>query len=174
MKEFGPTARKTALTVHVICCGTWLGAATAMMVLIVSRGLASSSDTAFASTWLAIKTIDDFVIIAAAGASFVSGCVLSWGTKWGFLKWYWIAVKLVATTAMVAFGAFCLGPWINLATEIAVEEGVSATMTDRFWRTYLLVATFGTIQVFALLIVFGISIFKPWGKIPVRQKNATS
>ena len=171
MKEFGPTARKTALTAHVICCGTWLGAATAMMVLILGRGFFSASDTAFASTWLAIKTIDDFVIIAAAGSSFVTGCVLSWGTKWGFFKWYWIACKLIATTVMVAFGAFCLGPWINAATAQAVEQGVAAMATDRFWKTYLRVSTFGTIQVIALLVVFWISIFKPWGKILPRRKT---
>ena len=98
------------------------------------------------------------------------GCVLSWGTKWGFFKWYWIACKLIATAAMVALGAFCLGPWINAATAQAVEQGVAAKATDRFWRTYLLVSTFGTIQVVALLVVFGISIFKPWGKILQRRK----
>ena len=171
MREFSPTPRKAALTAHVICCATWLGAATAMMVLIVARGRVATSDAVFSSTWLAIKTIDDWVIIAAAGASFLSGCVLCWGTKWGFFKWYWIVTKLIATAVMVAFGACCLGPWINLATELAVDGGVKAVSTERFGRTYALVCGFGTIQVSALWVIFGISIFKPWGKIfPSRKK----
>lgn len=163
--EFGPSGRKGALTLHVICCGTWLGAATAMMALIAWRGRGSSSDMVFASTWQAIKTIDDFVIIAAAGSSWLSGCALSWGTKWGFFRWYWITTKLILTTAMVAFGALCLGPWINMATEMAVEQGMGAADTSRFRQTYFLVSVCGTLQVLALLVIFWISIFKPWGKL---------
>ena len=174
MKNFGVRGRKIALTIHLICCGTWLGAAIAMMILITLRGQHFESDELFTSTWIAIKAIDDFVIILSAGVSFLSGCVLSLGTNWGFLKWYWIIVKLVVTTILITFGAFCLGPWINGATAIAGEYGIKAQKMVEFTRLYSLVSIFGTLQVFALMTIFGISVFKPWGKVVRRPTKKTA
>ena len=164
MKNFGPQGRKVALTLHLVCCATWFGAATAMMTLIISSGQTNKPGDALAATWRAIKTIDDGVIIASAGASFVTGCVLSLGTNWGFIKWYWILVKLVTTAVLIAFGASCLGPWINAATALVTQHGQEAMDMENFNDLYFRIRLLGTGQVFVLALIFGVSVFKPWGK----------
>lgn len=165
MQEFSPKARKGALMLHVVCCATWMGAATGMMVLILWRGGTAETDESFATIWMAIKTIDDLVIIAAAGSSFLSGCLLCWGTKWGFFKWYWVAIKFVLTAILVVFGATCLGPWINQAAAIAAEQGASGVQDLGFRRLYSRLCLWGSLQMAVLLAIFWLSVFKPWSRI---------
>ena len=174
MKNFGPQGRKVALTLHLVCCATWFGAATAMMTLVISSGQTDKPGDALTATWSAIKTIDDGVIIASAGASFVTGCVLSLGTNWGFIKWYWILVKLVTTAVLIAFGACYLGPWINAATAVVAQHGQEAMTMESFKHLYFRICILGTGQVFVLALIFGISVFKPWGRTRAGDKAKRS
>lgn len=169
MMEFQPKVRKAALTVHILCCGTWMGSAIAMGVLIVWLGRSTDSDSAFAATWMAIKLIDDFVIIPSAVASFVTGCVMSWGTKWGFFKWRWIVAKIFATTALIAFGVIVLGPWVNVLAANAAEFGLDALKDPGFHQTYWGASVFGGIQALGIATVFAVSVFKPWGRMSTDQ-----
>lgn len=162
--EFQPKVRKAALTFHILCCGIWMGSAIAMGMLIVWLGRSTESDSAFAATWMAIKMIDDFVIIPSCIASFVTGCVMSWGTKWGFFKWRWIVAKIVATTTLIAFGLIVLGPWVNELAAIAAESGLNALTDPRFIQTYWMASVFGALQSLGIATVFAVSVFKPWGK----------
>ncbi|MEC8390484.1 MAG: hypothetical protein VXZ49_07355, partial [Planctomycetota bacterium] len=82
----------------------------------------------------------------------------------GFIKWYWILVKLVTTAVLIAFGASCLGPWINAATALVTQHGQEAMAMENFNDLYFRIRLLGTGQVFVLALIFGVSVFKPWVK----------
>ena len=162
---FGPTARKWALTFHLLSIGIWMGAAIAMMTIALLRPSRPASDAGLLAYCLAIKLIDDWVIIASAGASLISGLLLSWKTKWGFFTWYWVAFKLVSTVIMVTFGATCLGPWINATASLAETQGLAAMDNPEFTSDIDSVRIWGTLQILLLVILIVVSVFKPWGKL---------
>ena len=167
----GPHGRKWALTIHLVFVGLWFGAAIAMVLLIALRPESFDSAEALVVHCRCVKLIDDYIIIASAGGSLVTGLFLSWKTKWGFFKWYWVAFKLVVTIGMVCFGAFFLGPWINTMAAIAAERGLAAIEDSVFQAAHTKTLLFGTFQIGLLAAVIAISVFKPWGKVK-RQNSA--
>lgn len=165
----GPKGRKLALAVHLLFVALWFGAAVAMVLLVFAQPRTLSDDLELIAYCRCVKVIDDFIIIAAAGGTLLSGVFLAWRTKWGFFVWYWIAFKLIATLAMVVFGATCLGPWINMRYEIARSGGIDVLNDAAYQVATHRVQLWGTLQIVLLAVVVIISIFKPWGKIPVRS-----
>lgn len=167
----GPMGRKAALTVHLLFVALWFGAAIAMVLLIALRPAKLQSDSELVAYCVCVTWIDDWIIIGAAGGSLLSGLFLSWKTPWGFFKWYWVSIKLVATVAMVAFGATCLGPWINQAHQLAAAKGLSALQDVNFQVANRRVLIWGVLQILLLALLIGISIFKPWGRIAARRSE---
>jgi hypothetical protein len=165
MKELGPTGRKWAVSFHVFFASLWFGSAFAMVIVMALKPAIPESPAALLAWCLAIKLIDDVVIIGSAGGALLTGLLLSWKTKWGFFTWFWVSFKLIATVVMVVFGATCLGPWIDEAAAIAGSEGLQALDNAAYWLNSNLALICGSMQVALLAFILFISIFKPWGKI---------
>ena len=163
-KLFGKTARKWALWVHVLSSALWLGAAVCVMLLGLARGARPQDASELYAFCLAVKLVDDYVIIGSCGLSALSGMLLSWKTPWGFFRWWWVAVKLVITLALLAVGALVLGPWINETEALVRSHGWAAKGLPRYASVERGVDVLGTIQIGVLGFVLYASIFKPWGK----------
>jgi hypothetical protein len=165
MAYLGPVGRKWALILHLLCMALWLGSAIAMMTIAILRPNPPQTGVELAAHWLAIKLIDDFVIIGSAGGSLLTGLFLSWKTKWGFFQWYWVAFKLIATVGMVIFGATFLGPWIDATAAAAQRHGLAALEQPEYSQPMTQMLIWGTVQIVLLIAIVVISIFKPWGKV---------
>lgn len=165
MKEFGPRSRKWAVSLHIIFTSLWFGSAFAMVMVMWLRPAAPANGEELLAWCLAVKLIDDVVIVGSAAGSLLTGLLLSWKTKWGFFIWFWVAFKLVATVFMVAFGAICLGPWIDETARVARRDGLDAVQELDFSTPTYLAAMCGSVQVVLLATILCVSIFKPWGKI---------
>ena len=161
----GRSARKWVLWVHVLSSMLWMGAALAMMVLTFAKGSRPTNAAELYAFCLCVKLIDDFVIIASCGISALSGMLLSWKTPWGFFKYWWVAVKLVITVALLAVGASLLGPWINETEHLARTNGWEAQSLPRYQAVEWRVSVLGSIQMVILAFVLYASIHKPWGKV---------
>jgi len=168
-KKLSPKGRKWALSVHLVFVGTWFGSAIAMVLLIAARPREFASGEALAAYCNSVAMIDDWIIIAAAGGTWLSGSFLAWRTNWGFFKWYWVAWKFLSTTAMVLFGATCLGPWITETASIAGSAGLDALQDARFQTVSKRSLICGIAQIIVLAGIFFVSVFKPWGKRPTRK-----
>ena len=169
VKKLGAKGRKWALSFHLVFVGTWFGSAVAMVMLIALRPPVFGSDGALVAYCNCVAMIDDFIIIAAAGGTWVTGTFLAWRTNWGLFKWYWVALKFISTTAMVLFGAICLGPWITETATIARSAGLDALQDARFHTTTTRSLIWGTVQTAVLAGIIFLSIFKPWGRIATRN-----
>jgi hypothetical protein len=92
-----PGLRKFALAVHLTLSVGWVGAVAAYMGLDVTT--ATSEDVAaLRAAYLGMETIATFVIVPLALSAFVTGLIMSLGTKWGLFRHYWVVISLVLTT----------------------------------------------------------------------------
>lgn len=161
--------RQAALWAHVLSSGLWLGAVLAMMVLAIAKDRVPHGAAEMRAFCLCVKLIDDTVIIGSCGAAAVSGLFLSWKTKWGFFVWWWVAMKLVVTLAMLAVGALWLGPWINEIEALARHDASAMSALPRYATLNGRVYGVGMAQFVILVFVLWASVFKPWGKVRGRD-----
>ena len=89
-----PRLRKFALTAHVVASVGWLGAVGCVLALAVA-GLTSEDAQTVRAVYPAMEVAAWFVLLPLALASLLTGIVQSLGTKWGLVRHYWVAVKLV-------------------------------------------------------------------------------
>jgi len=163
VKKVRPKTIKWLKGLHIFFSSAWVGAVLSMMAIVFLRPDATDAGELYAFH-ATMKLIDDAVIIAAALGCFVSGAVLSWLTQWGFFRYYWIAVKLFVTIALIISGTIWLGPWVNAMTDIAREQGLLALQNDQYLFYRQMHTILGTLQACLVIAMAFISTLKPWGK----------
>ncbi|MCR3749184.1 hypothetical protein [Lentzea californiensis] len=170
-RKLGGRARKAVLLVHVLSAGAWLGIDLALGILVVVA--LSAEDTGTAG--VAIQAVDLFAIWPMFGASVVcmiSGAVLGLGSKYGLVRYWWVAVKLVLNTGMSLLIAFALRPGVEEAAGIGerMPAGDPAAVIPSGILNPVVVAPT------LLLFAYFLSVFKPWGRIrrpaePARRRD---
>ncbi|KOV85323.1 hypothetical protein [Nocardia sp. NRRL S-836] len=159
-RKLSGRARKAVLLVHVLSAAAWLGIDVALGILIVIA--VSTEDVTTAG--IAIQAVDMFAIWPMFGASLVcmvSGVVLGVGSKYGLVRYWWVAVKLVLNIGMSLLIAFALRPGVEEAARIGARmlAGDSAAVVPSGLLHPVVVAP--TLLLFAYVL----SVFKPWGRI---------
>jgi hypothetical protein len=159
-RKLSGRARKAVLLVHVLSAAAWLGIDLALGILVV---VALSTKDANAAG-VAVQAIDIFAIWPMFGASIVcmiSGVVLGVGSKYGLVKYWWVAVKLFLNVGMSLLIALALRPGVEEAARIGerVMAGDPAAVIPSGLMPPVVVAP--TLLLFAYIL----SVFKPWGRI---------
>jgi hypothetical protein len=150
--RLAPGVRKLVLTAHVVLSVAWIGLAGCLIALAVV-GL----DSGEAWAYEAIGVLGGTFLTPLSLGAFVSGVVLSLGTKWGLLRYYWVATKLVITVGLIAATQLALGRFIAEAAELAA----AGDPVGELGRSVL----GGSIATVVLLVVMTVlSIYKPWGR----------
>lgn len=166
IKPLHGVPRKVWQIVHIVAAVGWLGIVVSVLGL-TTMGM-NADDTATARTvYDAAVLVADTFFLPATLLMFLSGLVLGLGTKWGLVKHYWVAVKLVIGCALLVAGSVNLEAAVReVAT--AVAEG-TATRGDH-------ISLVGMIAVIAGLTLFAavLSVAKPWGRIPWKRTRVTT
>ena len=89
--------RRAALAVHVITSVGWIGAAAAYLVLGIAAAVSDQPSTVRAA-WIAMELTGWVIIVPLGGLAFLTGLVMSLGTRWGLIRHYWVLIALVLTT----------------------------------------------------------------------------
>lgn len=160
MKKLGTTGRAWLKGVHILAISAWVGAAICMILLNFVTRPRNGSELHGIMT--ALKLIDDWVIIPSASVTLITSLLISWLTPWGFFKWRWITVKWILTIAMMLFGTFFMGPWLNGMEAITATDPVNALQNPTFlsYKQSLSLAV-GPMFLSMVFLIF-VSIFKPW------------
>ncbi|WP_394620394.1 hypothetical protein JNUCC0626_15195 [Lentzea sp. JNUCC 0626] len=159
-RKLGGRARKAVLLVHVLSAAAWLGIDLALGILVVVA--LSTTDTSTAG--VAIQSIDLFAIWPMFGASIVcmvSGVVLGLGSKYGLVRYWWVAIKLVLNVGMSLLIAFSLRPGVAEAARIGermLGGDPAAVISSEMLYPVVVAPTL-------LLIAYVLSVFKPWGRV---------
>jgi hypothetical protein len=170
-RKLSGRARKAVLLVHVLSAAAWLGIDLALGILVVIA--LSTEDVGTAG--IAIQAVDLFAIWPMFGASavcLVSGAVLGVGSKYGLVRYWWVAIKLVLNVGMSLLIAFALRPGVREAARIGermMAGDPTAVLPSGLMHPVVVAPTL-------LLFAYVLSVFKPWGRIrrsaqPVKRER---
>jgi len=117
--ELTPRRRKIALIAHVASSVGWLGADAVLVVLGVAglTGAAGGPDAVYPVAGL----IGTVLITPLALAALLTGLLIGLGTKWGLLRYWWVAVKLGVTAVMNVLVLFVLAPGLREAARLGAD-----------------------------------------------------
>jgi hypothetical protein len=158
--RLGRHPRRVALVVHLASAGGWLGIDIAMAVVIVTATTTRDAATR-TSCLLVLELITVWPLLGCGLACLLSGLVLGLGSKWGVLRYWWVAVKLalnlVLTGLVVLSLRFEVGHQAALARRAAAGEAVDFDFTNLIYPP--------TVSPTLLLVAMTLSVVKPWGQI---------
>jgi hypothetical protein len=161
-RRFSPTTYKLLLTAHIGVSVAWLGVVLSKFVLALVAVTASSSETA-RGLYTAMEALN-VVFPPLVIATLISGVVLTLGTRWGLLDYYWVITKLAISVAVFTSGAqlssrFAQQSIAALAGVAPATDGLLASISTASGQLLML---FG-VHTLALAVATVLSTFKPWG-----------
>lgn len=154
-----PATRKMWLVLHILSAGAWIGVDVIVAVL-VAVGLAGDDR----ARGLAYQALGSFVVLPMLTAGLVclvTGLVLGLGSKWGLLRYWWVAVKLTLNLVLCTLILVALNP--GMPGVRAHGEAVSAGLTSSLDTANLMFPPIVSLTTLSLATV--LSVYKPWGRI---------
>ena len=161
--RLGARTRKGFLVVHIVSAGAWIGIDVVMAVVVFTALLAD--DYTKALCYRALEMFVDWPLFASGLVCLASGIVLGLGTKWGLLRYWWVAVKLALNVVLVVLVTFALRPGVVEMAEqgrrFAAGEAASLAVGGLIFPPI--------VSTSALLVATVLAVFKPWGLIRKRR-----
>ncbi|MFD2027006.1 hypothetical protein [Promicromonospora aerolata] len=161
-----PRARKAVLTLHILSAAAWIGI-DVLVAVLVGVGLSGSSAT---TRGLALRALAEFVVtpmLVSALACLATGLVLGLATKWGLVRYWWVAVKLVMNLVLCTLIVVALRPGMpEVGTAGAALENGQAPGTDLSFLVFPPAVSLTTLAFATLLAVY-----KPWGRVRRRSRK---
>jgi hypothetical protein len=166
----GRTDAQGLLVVHIVSAGAWIGIDVVMGVFVFSALLADDDNTK-ALCYRALELFAVWPLLTAGLVCLASGVVLGLGTKYGLVRYWWVAIKLVLNIVLTALVLVALRPEVTKTAEqgwrFAAGEPASLAVDNLIFPPI--------VSPTALLIAFVLAVFKPWGRIrkrPATQQDA--
>lgn len=151
--------RKAVLITHILAVGTWVGVDVLVAVLVLA-GRLSPDPAVRGAAYQALGTFVVWPMLAAALTSLVTGVVLGLGSKYGLVRYWWVAVKLALNLVLCALIVVLLRPGLaELAAygrEVAAGTAAERNLADLFYPP--------AVSLTALTIATVLSVAKPWGR----------
>lgn len=91
-----PGWRKFTLATHLALSVGWIGAVIVYVVFVVTA-MNSTDEQTLRAMWAAMDHAGRVAIVPLALGSLVTGLIISMGTKWGLVRYYWVIISLVLT-----------------------------------------------------------------------------
>lgn len=88
----------------------------------------------------------------------ITGIFLCIWTKWGLLRYYWILAKEGLTLLAIGLNLWGMYSWTLQALITAKENDTNDLINQAYLWTGIL------LQIVSLVLMYVISVFKPWGK----------
>src|SRR5215216_1917998 len=168
--RLGARTRKGVLVVHIVSAGAWIGI-DVVMAVIVFTALLADDDSTKALCYRALELFAVWPLLTTGLICLASGIVLGLGTKYGLVRYWWVAIKLVLNIVLTALVLVALRPAVTEAAEqgrqFAAGAPASVAVGDLIFPPI--------VSPTALLIAVVLAVFKPWGRIrkrPATQQDA--
>lgn len=157
--RFTPRWRKAVLTLHIATAVGWLGTDLVLLTLGIA-GLSGAADPAV--VYPAAALVGRALFVPLSYLVWLVGVVNALGTRWGLLRWWWVAVKFGIVTVMLGLVTFALYP--NLAH--AADLGAALPRQERL-NLVIAPSVSSSLLVFATIL----STYKPWGRTRRAQQG---
>jgi hypothetical protein len=158
--RLGARARKGILLVHIASAGAWLGVDVVMGVLVFTA-LASDDAGTRALAFRALELVAVGPLLACGLVCLLTGVLLGLGSRYGLLRYWWVAAKLVLNLVLTGLVLVALAPEVAVHAEqarrFAAGEPASLEVGQLIFPPIVSPA--------ALLVAMVLAVFKPWGRI---------
>lgn len=165
--RLSPRARKTVLVVHIGSAGAWVGVDVAMAV-VVFTAVISDDDRTRALCYQALKLFAVWPLFVVGLLCVASGVILGAGSRYGLVRYWWVATKLAVSILLVSLVPLALRPGLDglsdLGRDLAAGHPVTASVGDMIYPPIVSPA--------ALLFALVLAVFKPWGRIRSRPERS--
>lgn len=152
-------ARLLILVIHDILAVGWIGI-WACLIALGLTGLYTRDPALLKAAYLAAGLFGSLFITPVSLGTLVTGLLLSFGTKWGLVRYYWVLVKFVLTLILTVGSNFILKSRLHHAVVQSLQ--ISPQQTSVGEGREIVHATL--ISISLLLAATVLSIYKPWGK----------
>ena len=155
--------RRITLTVHIVTAGAWIGVDVIVAVLVFAGWFADDSDT----RGLAYQALGTFVVwpmLVSGVLSLATGLVLGWSTKWGLLRYWWVAVKLGLNVLLCTLIVVVLQPGMDAVRSHGEALQAGSASGEDVSTLFFPPAVSLTLLTFATVL----AVFKPWGRVAPR------
>ena len=160
---------------HIVFAASLFGSLLAILIiLMVKENYNMISENTFAVDLSILKIFTlgvSYSFFALMLTSFIFGLF----TEWGFVKQRWIIFKWIIVLIMFVVTLLGLGPAINGMTSISDAGLSNSTMKIQYLNFQNEAIVYVLIQLVLILLVFGVSVLKPWGirkvKRQIKQKT---
>jgi hypothetical protein len=156
------STRKWTLLTHLVSSIGWLGADVVFLILSIT-GLTSDDPALVAACYRAIHQFAVWLLLSWGLVSLGSGVLLGLGSKYGLLRYWWVAVKLVISVVLTTLVLVLLRPVTDQAA--ARSEHIDGTLMDRLGMLSTNLMFPPGVSITALLLATYLGIFKPWGRL---------
>ncbi|WP_202817956.1 hypothetical protein [Actinopolymorpha cephalotaxi] len=159
MPSLSGRARKGVLLVHVAAAGTWLGIDVVMAVVVFTAVLSDDRHTV-ALCYQALRLFTVWPLLVTGLMCLTSGIWLGLGTRYGLLRYWWVAVKLALNLLLTGLVLVALRPTVAESAEYgrllaAGQPGIPPQ--DMIYPPIVSPLLVG--------FAFVLAVFKPWGRI---------
>lgn len=158
--------RRVVLVGHVVSAGAWIGVDVIVAVLVLTGWFAAGAELRS----LAYRAFAQFVLVpmlVSAVTCLVTGVLLGLGTKWGLLRYWWVAVKLVLNVALCTVMIIVLAPGMADVGRYGAELLTGAPDRGRVVTLFFPPA----VSLISLTFAVVLAVVKPWGR--TRRRSAS-
>ena len=162
--------RRLTLVLHIVSAGAWIGIDVIVAVLVLTGWFAD--DLAVRS--LAYRALAEFVVwpmLASGLVCLVTGVLLGVGTKWGLVRYWWVAVKLVLNLLLCTLIVVLLAPGMDDIAAYGEQVLIGTPSARRVETLFFPPAVSLTTLTFATVL----AVYKPWGRVrgrPTRRGDS--
>lgn len=167
--RLGTTTRRAVLITHIATAGAWLGIDVTMAVLVgVAVTTAEAATLAFVLQALELVTI--WPLLVAGVLCLLSGIVLGLGSRWGLVRYWWVAIKLGLNLLLTTLVLIALAPGVQelaaQARSLPAAELLQVDLTNMIFPPI--------VSTTSLLFAMTLSVAKPWGRTDQRRRRAAA
>jgi len=165
-RRVSPPVYRFLLAAHVLVSGAWLGVVAAKLALAVAAATSDASDALYVAMGVVNVAFPPMAV-----ATLVTGVLLSLGTKWGLLRHYWIAAKLLLIVGVVVTGIALVDRLIQRSVTAQAMDGGQILGVSTSPATLLVCLSAAHVLMLGAATV--LSVYKPWGKTPLGRTAST-
>ncbi len=162
MKKMSAPVMKWLKIVHIVLVSLFFGGILSSVTVNFALGLGSYEDTL--KSYKVIVLISDGVIRTGAVGTLAVAFVYGFFTPWGFFRHRWLAVKWILFLLQTFMGIFVVDKLMLANLYLLETMGPEALEDPGFLRNHGLRNAFVFIQIVLTLVIFIISVIKPWKK----------
>lgn len=160
--------RRTTLVVHLVSAGAWIGIDVIVAVLVGTGWFADDVQTRSVA-YRALATFVVWPMLTSGLVCLVTGLLLGLGTKWGLVRYWWVAVKLALNLVLCTLIVVVLQPGMD-----AVDAYGRDLLTGSPDRSRVVTLFFPpAVSLTTLALATTLAVFKPWGRIRAQRAAAT-